>query len=141
MIRSLLNQLFSKDRQTADWPDGELISGTIEPYWEQGMEGQFDFVFAPSERRSEINGGRGYFLTTGDYLRIYQQDGPVQWQGQLKFVPSRINNLLFPDRHSLKSGVWSTVKQEGVSYADWIGWFWSNPRLKADFLKRPSRYT
>ena len=76
MIRSLLNQLFPKDRQTADWPDGELISGTIEPYWEQGMEGQFDFVFAPSERRSEINGGRGYFLTTGDYLRIYQQDGP-----------------------------------------------------------------
>ncbi|MEM8862568.1 MAG: hypothetical protein AAGD96_30025 [Chloroflexota bacterium] len=137
MSISFLAQLFQKDHQTADWPDGEIISGTIEPYWEQGMEGQIDFVFVPEHGREEINVGRGYFLTSGGYLRIFQQNGSVLWQGQLKFIPSRINNLLFRDRHTLKSGVWSTLKQEGVSYADWIGWFWASPRLRAEFQRRP----
>lgn len=136
MIRSILNQLFPKNHQTAEWPAGEIIQGTIEPYWEQGMEGRFDFVFIPDEGREEINGGRGYFLTSGDYLHIYGQDGSTLWQGQLHFVSSRINALIFQDRHNLKSQVWSTLKQDGVAYSDWVGWFWEQPRLKAEFLRK-----
>ncbi len=138
MIRSLLNLLLTTNHQTADWPDGEVIHGTIEPHWEQGMEGRFDYVFVPDKGRQEINGGRGYFLTSGDYLRIYGQDGSVLWEGQLHFVPSRINALIFQDRHNLKSQVWSTAKQDGVPYGDWVGWFWSQPRLRAEFLRKPA---
>ncbi len=99
------------------------------------MEGQFNYVFVPDENREAVNGGRGYFLTSGDYLLVFGQDGAILWQGRLRFVPSRINYLLFQDRHNLQNSVWSTSKQAGVSYADWVGWFWSQPRLKAQFQR------
>jgi len=135
MVRSLLNLFFPKDHQTADWPNGEIISGTIEPYWEQGMEGRIEFVFVPEHGREKINSGRGYFLTSGDYLRIYGQDGSVLWEGELRFVISRLNTIFFQDRHRLDNSIWAISKQEGVPYADWIGWFGSQPRLKAEYLK------
>ena len=141
MIKALLDRLLPQrqsELQKADWPEGELVSGFIEPYWEQGMEGSFDYVFVPNENRESVNGGRGYFLHSGDYLRILGQDETVLWEGQLNFVPSRIRHLILPDRHNLKSSVWSYTKQGGVSYADWVGWFWAEPRLKAEFLKRPT---
>lgn len=143
MIKTFFPQLFVKSKmsnETADWFLGELSSGIIKPFWEQGMEGRFDFVFVPDIEPELVNGGRGHFLSSGDYLRIFGHDGTILWEGQLQFVPSRINHLLFQDRHNLKSSVWSTLKQKGVSYADWVGWFWSEPRLKAQYLERSSYF-
>ncbi len=141
MIKALLDRLLPQrqsELQTADWPEGELVSGFIEPYWEQGMEGGFDYVFVPNDDRESVNGGRGYFLHSGDYLRIFGDEGVILWQGELKFVPSRINHLFLQDRHNLSNQVWSNIKQDGVLYADWVGWFWSTPCLKGEFLKRPT---
>ena len=139
MIRQFLSQFFldlQTSHETTDFPSSEMITGVLEPYWEQGMEGRFEYTFVPDNDPRSINGGRGYFLRSGDYLRIFGLGGETIWQGKLELIPSRINHFLFQDRHQLQSQVWSTTKQEGVSYSDWIGWFWSQPRLRAEFLKR-----
>lgn len=112
-----------------------FIKGTVEPYWEFGMEGRFEYTFVPNMNPQSVNDGRGYFLKSGDFLRIYKPNGDIAWEGEIRFIVTRISHLFFPDHHHLNSNVWSSQKQKGVRYADWVGWFWSNPRLKAEFWR------
>ena len=116
----------------------ELITGRLEPYFEQGWEGRFDYTFMPAKDPHLINDGRGYFLENGDFLKILDLKEEVLWEGEIQWIASRLNVLFFRDRHRLDNNVWSTVKQKGVTYADWVGWFWSTPRLVARFRRRNS---
>lgn len=112
----------------------ELIKGELHPYYEFGMEGRFEYTFVPDSDPQAVNGGRGYFLKSGDFLRILGDNGDIVWEGKLRFVPSKTSRLIFPDRHRLGNSVWATSKQKGVSYADWVGWFWATPRLQGEFF-------
>ncbi|NWF63957.1 MAG: isoprenylcysteine carboxylmethyltransferase family protein [Chloroflexi bacterium] len=98
--------------------------GELEAYWEQGWEGAILFSFMPK-------GGRGLHdliaLQNGQHLTIFDPDGSELWSGTIEFV--RRNERL--DRHNLKADIWSYEKQKGVSYADWVAWFWHEPPLKA----------
>ena len=103
----------------------EFIAGKLEPYYEQGYEGMFQYTFVPLVDAHLVNGGRGYFLRTGDQLRIFATDDELIWSGGVELVPSKLDRLIFPDRHRLEAKVWATEKQKRVKYADWIGWFWA----------------
>jgi hypothetical protein len=96
------------------------INGTLEAYWEQGWEGRIDFAF-------QFEGNtQPFFLENGYLLTIYNPDGTTLWSGTIQFVKRG-----FFDNHKLNAGIWSYIKQKGVSYADWMDWFWRNPPLKA----------
>ena len=111
----------------------KFAPGKLEPYYEQGYEGQFQYTFVPLVDAHLVNGRRGHFLRTGDQLRILPAGGELVWNGVVELVPSKIDRLLFPARHRLEAKVWSTEKQKRVDYADWGGWFRANPRLSAEF--------
>lgn len=98
----------------------KVIEGELEAYWEQGMEGRIDFAFHFEGNR------RPFFLEDGQNLTIYDSDGNILWSGKLQFV-----KLGFFDKHKLKADIWSYTKQKGVSYANWMDWFWRKPPLKA----------
>ena len=115
----------------------ELIKGELETYFEQGYEGHLEYTFVPEVNPQAVNGGRGYFLKSGDFLRILDVSGEPIWEGELQLIPSRISTLFFRDRHRLDYDVWCPRKQKGVSYADWVDWFWAKPPLKGEFFRKP----
>jgi len=96
------------------------MNGELLAYWEQGWEGQIAFAFSPENSHEII------FLENGHFLMIYGVDGEVLWSGTIKLVSRR-----FWDNHQLSAGIWSNTKQKGVSYAQWMAWFWEKPPLKA----------
>jgi len=101
----------------------ELI-GELEAYWEQGWEGRIEYAF-------NFEGSKGpLFLESGQHLTIYSESGDVIWSGKIKFVKK--NNWF--DKHKLDAKIWSWNKQKGVSYADWMDWFWRKPPLKAKLI-------
>ena len=97
--------------------------GKLEAYYEQGWEGMIVFSFMP-------NDGNGLndliTLRDGQQLTIYDQNEATLWSGKIQFVKRG-----FFDKHKLKADIWSDSKQKGVSYADWMDWFWRQPPLKA----------
>jgi len=96
------------------------IIGMLEAYWEQGMEGRIEYAF-------QFEGNtHPFFLQNGQLLTIYETDGKILWSGKIHFVKRG-----FFDNHKLNAGIWSFIKQKGVSYADWMDWFWRTPPLKA----------
>ena len=101
----------------------KTLTGVLEAYYEQGWEGMIVFSFMPDE-------GKGLNdlipLQDGQHLTIYAEDKTVLWSGKIHFVKRG-----FFDKHKLSAGIWSDSKQEGVSYADWMDWFWRKPPLKA----------
>ncbi|MCB0932124.1 MAG: hypothetical protein KDB71_09530 [Mycobacterium sp.] len=97
-----------------------VINGELEAYWEQGWEGRVEFAF-------QFDGNATpFFLSNGQRLTIFDADGSVLWSGEIRFVKRR-----FFDKHQLDADIWAYVKQKGVSYADWMDWFWRKPPLKA----------
>lgn len=100
------------------------LHGVLEAYWEQGWEGRVEYAL-------HVEGMTGPFLlASGQHLTIYNDSNDVLWSGRVNLV--RRNNWF--DRHNLDAGIWSWGKQKGVAYADWIGWFWNKPPLKATLL-------
>lgn len=96
-------------------------SGELLAYWEQGWEGMIDFFF-------QVDGSDEFFpLKDGQHLTIFNADGSVLWSGKLNFI--RRNEWF--DKHRLNADIWAYTKQKGVSYADWMDWFWRQPPLKA----------
>lgn len=97
--------------------------GKLEAYYEQGWEGMIVFSFMPDD-------GKGLSdlipLRNGHRLTIYAENEKILWSGEIHFVKRG-----FFDKHKLKAEIWSDSKQKGVSYADWIDWFWRKPPLKA----------
>ncbi len=104
----------------------QVWEGEILAYWEQGMEGRIEFAFQAA------NLDRPIFLENGQHLSIYDEDGTVVWSGNIELVRRR-----FWDRHNLREPVWSYTKQKGVSYKQWMAWFWRKPPLKARLVMRP----
>ena len=100
----------------------KTLHGVLDAYWEQGWEGRIEFTLLIEGQKSP-----GVFLQDGQHLTIYTAEGQILWTGKLHFVK---RNLWF-DHHKLKAGIWSDVKQRGVSYAQWLDWFWRKPPLKA----------
>jgi len=126
---------FKKAKQTQVVTSAKCIKGELAGYWEQGYEGRIDYTFIPDVNAKAINSGRGYFLKSGDFLRIFDENNLVIWEGEIDLVPSRIGTLFFPDRHKLDTSIWATTKQKNVSYADWMSWFWSKPNMRAEFFR------
>lgn len=102
----------------------KILQGELEAYWEQGMEGLILFSFIPE-------GGKGLndliTLQNGQLLTIFNADDSILWSGTINFI----RRSDFWDRHKLDADIWSNEKQKGVSYADWMDWFWRKPPLKA----------
>ncbi|MFN8399874.1 MAG: hypothetical protein U0X74_07660 [Anaerolineales bacterium] len=97
--------------------------GRLEAYYEQGWEGMIVFSFMPDDS----NGLNDLVtLQDGQHLTIYDTNEKILWSGEIHFVKRG-----FFDKHKLKAEIWSDSKQKGVSYADWIDWFWRKPPLKA----------
>ena len=100
------------------------LHGELEAYWEQGWEGRIEYALHVEDAKGP------FFLANGQHLTIYGDDNDVLWSGKIKFV--KRNNWF--DKHKLDAGIWSWVKQKGVSYADWMDWFWRKPPLKAKLI-------
>lgn len=98
----------------------KLLIGELEAYYEQGMEGRIEFAFYFE------NNQHPFFLENGQHLTIYDTNEKILWSGKIQFVKRG-----FFDNHKLNAGIWSDTKQKGVSYADWMDWFWRKPPLKA----------
>ena len=99
-----------------------VINGELEAYWEQGWEGhcvEFAFQF-------DGNAQRLSFCRTASVFTIFDADGSVLWSGEIRFVKRR-----FFDKHQLMPISGPTSEVKGVSYADWMDWFWRKPPLKA----------
>lgn len=96
------------------------LQGTLLAYWEQGWEGRIEFAFQAEGANTPT------FLKNGDRLTIFAEDGTAVWSGKIQWVRRR-----FWDRHQLDAGIWSYQKQNGVSYNQWLAWFWCKPPLKA----------
>ena len=92
----------------------------LEAYWEQGWEGRIEFSFQFEDNKHP------FFLTNGQHLTIFHEDGSTLWSGKIHFVKRG-----FFDKHRLNADIWAYTKQKGVSYADWMDWFWRKPPLKA----------
>jgi hypothetical protein len=98
----------------------KILEGTLEAYWEQGWEGRIEYAFRFEGQTNP------FLLQNGQRLTIYDADEKLLWSGTLQFVKRG-----FFDRHKLNADIWSYIKQKGVSYADWMDWFWHKPPLKA----------
>ena len=98
----------------------QKYEGHLEAYWEQGWEGRIDFAFQPDDSPHPI------FLQSGHRLTILDTDGTTLWSGAIHFVTRR-----WKDNHKLDAGIWAYEKQKGVTYAQWMDWFWRKPPLKA----------
>jgi hypothetical protein len=102
----------------------KTLTGFLEAYYEQGWEGMILFCFLPEN-------GKGLndliHLQNGQRLTIFDTDDKTLWTGTIDFVQRNE----WRDRHRLSAGIWSDTKQKGVSYADWMDWFWRKPPLKA----------
>lgn len=102
-------------------PQGKsFLSGVLLAYYEQGWEGAIRFAFQPDNSNLPI------FLSSGQHLTVFDDDGAVLWSGKLHFVRRG-----WRDQHRLGAGIWSDCKQKGVSYAQWMDWFWRQPPLRA----------
>jgi hypothetical protein len=100
------------------------LSGELEAYWEQGWEGYIAFAF-----RDPLQ-DRPIFLENGHHLTIYDHGDRLIWSGKIQLVKRG-----FFDRHSLDVEIWSGTKQKGVSYQNWMAWFWHKPPLKAKLIR------
>jgi hypothetical protein len=98
-----------------------VLRGYLESYWEQGWEGRIEFALQVDEINQPV------FLENGQHLTIYGTDEQVLWSGRIKFARRR-----WWDRHKLAAGIWAWTKQKGVSYAQWMEWFWHKPPLQAE---------
>lgn len=96
------------------------------------MEGQILFAFVPENTEQ---GSHPIFLENGHHLTIFGANDEVLWSGFLQFV----KKSQWFDRHTLEADIWSYVKQKGVSYADWMAWFWHKPPLKASLVSSDSK--
>lgn len=98
----------------------KVLTGELEAYWEQGWEGRIEFAF-------QFEGNKEpFFLENGYRLIIYETDEKILWSGKIQWVKRS-----FFDNHKLNADIWSYTKQKGVTYAEWLGWFWHKPPLKA----------
>ncbi len=94
-----------------------IINGTLLAYYEQGWHGRIEFYFQPDDSQEFIP------LQNGQLLTLFDEDGKTLWSGRIELVKRD-----FFDRHKY---VWSTSKQKGVSYTQWLTWYWTLPPLQA----------
>ena len=95
------------------------LEGILDPYWEQGMEGSFLHALSIPELAGP------FLLEEGDLLDILRPCGELLWSGTFQLRKRR-----FWERHSLGSGVGGSSTLKGLSYATWMEWQWSQPRLR-----------
>lgn len=100
------------------------LFGELEAYWEQGGEGRIAFAFRAPGQTTPI------LLQNGHRLTLYDHRDKVLWSGEVHLV--KRGDL---DRHTLDAEIWSDSKQKGVSYQNWMAWFWHKPPLKARLIR------
>jgi len=100
------------------------MDGVLLAYWEQGWEGRIEFGFQPD------GGGQWLTLEPGDQLTILGEDGSRLWSGIIGWTKPG-----FLERRRYPGTVWSWVKQRGVPYGEWIGFFWHKPALRAKLVR------
>lgn len=105
-----------------------VIRGHIEGYWEQGWEGRIEYVFVAEEGNNIRE--KTIFLSKGHYLRIYNEEGKIIWEGGIELV----GKSWWESFKESKLSIWSESKQKGVSYEQWIEWFWQKTPLKAEMV-------
>ncbi|MGB2924226.1 MAG: hypothetical protein WBB82_02900 [Limnothrix sp.] len=101
------------------------LFGELKAYCEPDWGDRVAFAFHDPNRNVPI------FLENGQLLKIYDRRNKLLWSGKIQFVPK--GHL---DRHTLNTKAWSDSKQKGVSYHNWMTWFWSQPPLKAQLTRR-----
>lgn len=106
----------------------KVIKGHIEGYWEQGWEGRIEYVFIPEGGNDREEMEAVIFLSKGHCLTIYEKEGEVLWRGEIELVGRSWWERLKGSKHN----VWSESKQKGVSYEEWVDWFWQKAPLKAE---------
>jgi protein-S-isoprenylcysteine O-methyltransferase Ste14 len=94
-----------------------IINGTLLAYYEQGWHGRIEFYFQPDDSKEFIP------LQNGQLLTIFDEDGKLLWSGKIELA----KRGLF-DNHKY---VWANSKQKGVSYGQWLTWYWTLPPLQA----------
>ena len=109
----------------------KVITGVLEGYWEQGMEGRIEYAFLPDDPAERFEGKWPILIADGQYLKIYKDEENILWEGEIKLVARR-RGLFFPEKHDLPNDIWSDFKQKGVPYKNWIAWFWQKPPYRAE---------
>jgi protein-S-isoprenylcysteine O-methyltransferase Ste14 len=94
-----------------------MINGTLLAYYEQGWDGRIEFFFQPDDSQEFIP------LKNGQFLTIFDEEGKMLWSGRIELVKRE-----FFDWHKY---VWANSKQKGVSYSQWMTWYWTLPPLQA----------
>ena len=94
-----------------------IINGTLLAYYEQGWNGRIEFFFQSDDSKEFIP------LQNGQLLTLFDEEGKTLWSGKIELVERG-----FFDTHKY---VWSKSKQKGVSYAQWLTWFWTLPPFQA----------
>lgn len=97
------------------------MTGSLLAYFEQGWEGMIACAFQPDDSSLP------FFLQDGQHLTIFAADGATLWSGRLHFVRRRCW-----EHHNLSAGIWADAKPKGVSYGQWMEWFWRQPPLRAE---------
>ena len=94
-----------------------IINGTLLAYYEQGWNGRIEFFFQPDDSKEFVP------LQNGQHLTLFDEDGKTLWSGKIELVKRG-----FFDKHKY---VWANSKQKGVSYSQWLTWYWTLPPLQA----------
>lgn len=94
-----------------------IINGTLLAYYEQGWDGRIEFFFQSDDSKDFIP------LQNGQLLTLFDEDGKTLWSGKIELV----KRGLF-DRHKY---IWAKTKQKGISYNQWLTWYWTLPPLQA----------
>ena len=108
-----------------------IITGTITGYWEQGWEGRIDYVFEPDDPQYRPEGTWPIMIQNGQELHIFDERGETLWHGRVQLVRKR-----WYERTDPAIKVWHTEKQKGISYRQWLNWFWHKPPLRAELTRQ-----
>ncbi len=100
------------------------------------MEGRIEYTLEPDNPADRIDGKRPIRIKNGQFLKIFDGDGRILWQGEINYV-SRRHWLFFYEKHDLPNGIWHGSKQKGLTYGQWIAWFWQKPPLRAELMLPP----
>ena len=76
-----------------------------------------------------------HYLKDGDYLKIYNEDNTIRWEGELEFIRPRSYDRGFFPNHRL-SNIKRGKKPLGISFRNWVRWFSLSPQPQAELRRK-----